>query len=70
MPESQTLNRTPRTTYAKLRDAANIVHGPRNRWELKPREAHTKLEKNRLAHQAWENRYRDMIADMAPGAKE
>lgn len=61
-PESRIPSRTPRTTYAKLADEAIIKHERRKRWELKPLDSHTKMEKQRLAHQAWENRYRDAIA--------
>ncbi len=64
-PESQTPNRTPRTTYAKLREEANIIQPPKHRWELKPRDDHTKAEKQRLANQAFEDRYRDLVTSMA-----
>lgn len=67
-PESQTPKRSPRSTYAKLRDEANIVHDRRKLWNLKPRDSHTLIEKQRLANQSWENKYRDLIASMAPGA--
>lgn len=60
-PESRIPSRTPRTTYAKLADEAIIKHERRKLWNLKPDDSHTKMEKQRLAHQAWENKYRDAI---------
>ena len=63
-PESQTLSRSPRSTYAKLRDEANIRHDRRKRWELKPLDSHTKIEANRLANKAWEDKYREAVTSL------
>lgn len=57
----ESLTRSPRTNYQQLRDAAIIKHDPRNRWELKSKDAHTRSEKQRLANQAFEARFRDLL---------
>lgn len=63
--ESRTPNRTPRTTYAKLRDAANIRHDRKHRWELKPRDRHTRSERQRLANEAWGRLFDELVAQKA-----
>ncbi len=69
-PESRTLSRTPRSTYAKLRDAANIRHTHKRDWSCLPRESHTRKEKMRLANVSWDEKYAAAIASMASLAKE
>ncbi len=60
MPEP--LARTPRTNYSQLRDAAIIKHDPKRNWALKSRDPHTRTEKQRLANEEFERRFRALLA--------
>lgn len=60
MPEH--LSKTPRTNYQKLREAANFKHDPNRNWSLKPKAVHTRTERQRLANEQFERRFRALLA--------
>lgn len=60
MPEP--LSKTPRTNYQKLREAANFKHDPNRNWSLKPKSSHTRTERQRLANEQFERRFRALLA--------
>lgn len=40
--------KTPRTNYGRLRDVGIQFHDPQKNWALKPRDPHTRRERERL----------------------
>lgn len=62
MPEPLTL--TPRTNYGKLREASIFKHEPKRKknWSLRPDDPHTRSERQRLANEEFERRFRALLA--------